>query len=103
MRTNPEPSHRAAGFDTHSAIIFPHTSHPVVVHLLEMQRGVPVVRLPEAIILVGQPLNLRWKLRVKAPKFARSARPHSGNGRVFPSRSSRNASAANLSSLPARI
>lgn len=103
MRTNPEPCHCAFGFDTDRPITPAHTSHPVVLHLFEMQRWVPMVRHPKPIILVCQPLNLGWKLRVMVPESAGGVRPHSGNGRLLPSRCSRKASSASLSSLPARM
>src|SRR5213082_2930964 len=87
MRSNPKPSHCAFGLNADRSIIFADTRDPVVVDLLEVQRRMPAVRAPKAIIL--QPLKLRWKLRVKAPEPARCARSHSGNGRVLPSRFSR--------------
>src|SRR2546423_12738574 len=103
MRPDPKPRYGAGIFNSDGSVIFADSNDPVGLHFLEMQRGMRMVRQPEAVILIRQSLNLWWELMVKTPELRGGPGVYSGNGRGLPSRCSRNASSANWSSLPPRM
>src|SRR5262249_14016695 len=97
--TNPHPQEILTVFDSQGPMSKPDPGRPQVADLLELERGVPRIRLQELEVLVSEFTDIVGQALIALPKPRCRPMPHSSLS--FPSLLASSASLIRKSSLPA--
>lgn len=71
MAADEEPDDGAVGFDAEGAVVVIDADRPEGADALEVEGGMPMVLLPEGILLPGPRLHRRWKTIETGPEIRR--------------------------------